>query len=112
MAQESEGRIWSRDENSIPVTQDEGPRLGSLWKMLVAQSHLTLCNAKESARLLCPWDSPRQEYWSGLLFPSSGDLPDPGIEPGFPVLQADSLLSETPGKPGKSLKSVPFTADS
>ena len=40
----------------------------------------------------------RQEYWSGLPFPSPGDLPDPGIEPGSPVLQADSLLSEPPGK--------------
>ena len=42
----------------------------------------------------------RQEYWSGLPFPSLGDLPDPGIEPGFPALQADALLSEPPGKPG------------
>ena len=40
----------------------------------------------------------RQEYWSGLPFPSPGDLPDPGIEPGSPALQADSLLSEPPGK--------------
>ena len=36
----------------------------------------------------------RKEYWSGLPFPSPGDLPDPGIELGSPVLQADSLLSE------------------
>ena len=36
---------------------------------------------------------PRQEYWSGLPFPSPGDLPDP-IENGSPVLQADSLLPE------------------
>ena len=41
----------------------------------------------------------RPEYWSGLPFPSPGDLPDPGIEPGSPALQADSLLSEPPGKP-------------
>ena len=34
---------------------------------------------------------PRQEYWSGLPFPSPEDLPDPGIEPAFPVLQADSI---------------------
>ena len=40
----------------------------------------------------------RQEYWSGLTFPSSGDLPDAGIEPGSPALQADALLSEPPGK--------------
>ena len=36
----------------------------------------------------------RQEYWSGLPFPSPGDLPDPGIEPGSPALQADALPSE------------------
>ena len=36
----------------------------------------------------------RQEYWSGLPFPSQGDLPDPGIEPTSPALQADSLPSE------------------
>ena len=41
----------------------------------------------------------RQEYWSGLPFPSPGDLPDPGIEPGFPTLEADTLISEPPGKP-------------
>ena len=40
----------------------------------------------------------RQEYWSGLPFPSPGDLPDPGIEPRSPTLQADSLPSEPPGK--------------
>ena len=41
----------------------------------------------------------RQEYWSGLPFPSPGDLPDPGIEPGSPALQADALTSEPPGRP-------------
>ena len=41
---------------------------------------------------------PRQEYWSGLSFPSPGDLPDPGIEPGPPTLWADALPSEPPGK--------------
>ena len=43
----------------------------------------------------------RREYWSGLPFPSPEDLPDPGIEPGFPTLQADALPSELPGKPYK-----------
>ena len=41
----------------------------------------------------------RQEYRSELLFPSPGDLPDPGIEPRSPALQADALPSESPGKP-------------
>ena len=36
----------------------------------------------------------RQGYWNGLLFPSPGDLPNPGIEPGSPALQADSLPTE------------------
>ena len=39
----------------------------------------------------------RQEYWSGLPFPSPGDLPDPGIGPGSPALQADTLPSKPPG---------------
>ena len=41
----------------------------------------------------------RQEYWSGLPFPSLGDLPDPGIEPRSPALKAGTLPSELPGKP-------------
>ena len=40
----------------------------------------------------------RQEHWSGLPFPSPGDLPDPGIEPGSPTLRAEALPSEPPGK--------------
>ena len=40
----------------------------------------------------------RQEYWSGLPFPSPRDLPKPGIKPGSPTLQADSLPSDPPGK--------------
>ena len=43
-------------------------------------------------------DFSRQEYWSGLPFPSPGDLPNPGIEPVSPALQADALSSEPPGK--------------
>ena len=38
----------------------------------------------------------RQEYWSGLPLPSPGDLPDPGIEPGSPALEADALTAEPP----------------
>ena len=41
----------------------------------------------------------RQQYRRGLPFPSPGDLPDPGIKPGSPTLQADALPSEPPGKP-------------
>ena len=60
-------------------------------------------------------DFSRQEYWSGLLFPSPGDLPDPGIESSSPTLQVDSLPSEPPGytyfkikvKKKKELSSLP-----
>ena len=52
----------------------------------------------QDARLLCPWGFSRQEYWSGLPCPPLGDLPNPGVEPRSPTLQADSLLSEPPGK--------------
>ena len=45
----------------------------------------------------------REEYWSGLPFPSPGDLPDPGIEPRSPALQADFLPSEPPWKPGEKI---------
>ena len=44
----------------------------------------------------------RQEYWSGLPFPSPGDIPDPGIVPRSPTLQADALISEPPGKSTQS----------
>ena len=63
----------------------------------------------QSARLFAtPWTAAyqaplsmgfsRQEYWSGLPFPPPGDLPDPGIEPGSPALEADALPSEPPEK--------------
>ena len=57
-------------------------------------SHLVVsdCQAPLSMGL------PRQEYWSGLPFPSPGNLPKPGIEPWSPELQADSLPSEPPVK--------------
>ena len=42
---------------------------------------------------------PRQEYWSGLLFPCPGDLPDSGIEPSSPALAGEFFTTETPGKP-------------
>ena len=44
----------------------------------------------------------RQEHWSGLPFPSPGDLPDPGIEPRSSALQTGALPSELPGKPGNN----------
>ena len=48
----------------------------------------------------------RQEYWSGMPFPSPGDLPNPGIKPRSPAVQADAVPSEPPGKPERSLTSI------
>ena len=48
----------------------------------------------QNTRLPCPWGFSRQEYWSGLLCPPLGNLPNPGIEPRFPTLQVDFLPSE------------------
>ena len=50
---------------------------------------------------------PRQEFWSGLTFPSPGDLPDQRIKARSPALQADSLPSEPPGKPFSRLIFIP-----
>ena len=46
----------------------------------------------------------RQEYWSGFPFPSPGDLPDPGIEPGPPILQEAALPSEPPDNQGDNIQ--------
>ena len=82
--------------------------------MCVVKSHVDQGGGSLVARLcptlVAPWtvahqaplsmEFPRQEYWRGLPFPSPWDLPNPGIEPQSPVLQADSLLTELgPGRP-------------
>ena len=71
-------------------------------KLLVAQSCPTLCiPCTITHQTPLSMGFFRQEYWSGLPFPSPGNLPDPGINPRFPALQADSLPSEPPGMPWK-----------
>ena len=62
--------------------------------MLVSQSCLTLCDPMDYSQAPLSMEFSRQEYWSGLPFPSPGDLLDPGIESGSPALQIDSLPSE------------------
>ena len=66
----------------------------------VAQSCLTLCDPWTVVHQAPPsMGFSRQEYWSGLPFPPPGDLPNPGIEPRSPTLQADALTSAPPEKP-------------
>ena len=62
-----------------------------LIKVKVAQLCLTLCNPLDT------WP----EYWSGQPFSSLGNLPNPGIKPGFPALQVDSLPTALSGKPSR-----------
>ena len=72
-------------------------------KVKVAQSLF------ETLRTIQSMEFSRLEYWSGQPFPSPGGLPNPQIEPSSPALQADSLPTETPGKPQKSgLSSLSF----
>ena len=69
-----------------------------MW-VKVAQSCPTLCDSMDS-----PWNSPGQNTRVGKPFPSPGDLPNPGIEPRSPALQADSLSAEPQGKPERMLR--------
>ena len=69
---------------------------------LVTKSYQTLLQCHEpyvASQASLSVGFPRQQSWSGLPFPSSGNLPDPGIKPMSPALQADSLPCEPPEKP-------------
>ena len=67
---------------------------------------MTPCTVAHQAPLSIEFS--RQEYWSGLPFPSPGDLPDPEIQPGSPELKAVSLPSESTGKPRQVQKTKPM----
>ena len=108
------GRQWKTSFSWVPKslwTVTAAMKLQDLvpWKKsydkplcLVDQLCPTLCDPMDCSppgRLLCPWWFSQKEYWSGLPCSPPEDLPNPGIEPRSPTLQADSLLSEPPGKP-------------
>ena len=82
----------SRDYSSVTLRQ----LLIVKVKVRVTQSCLTPWTV--AFRLLHLWKPPGKKYWSGLPFPSPGDLSDPGMEPGSPTLWADYLPSEPLGK--------------
>ena len=89
-------------EQEVGVLQDSGGGGG-----LVAKSCPILAAPWTVARQApLSMGFSRQEYWSGLPFPSPGDLPDPGIKPGSPILQADSLPTELQGKVNNQLQMV------
>ena len=67
------------------------------WQLLESESHSVVSDSWRPRGLSMGFSRP--EYWSGWPFPSPRDLPNPGIKPGSPALQADSLPAETHGKP-------------
>ena len=74
-------------------------QVNRIFKVKVKVCHVQLFMTARTAALQVPLSMgfSRQEYWSGLPFPSPWDLPDLGIEPGSPALHADSLPPEPPG---------------
>ena len=103
-------QIRSKQRNSVSFNGKNNPPVSILHSFFIKRKvkvKLLSCvrlfvDPMKPTRLLHPWDFSRQEYRSGLPFPSPGDLPDPGIEPQIPILQADALPSEPPGKPNPS----------
>ena len=71
------------------------------WKLVKLLRHVRLFATPWTVAHQAPpsMGFSRQEYWSGFPFPSPENLPDPGIEPRSPTLEADALTSEPPGKP-------------
>ena len=104
---------------TLLLTMIATPRDSCLLLLLSRFSRVRLCATPWTAAHQAPptLGFSRQEYWSGLPFPSPEDLPNPGIEPTSPALQADSLPAEPQGKPSgntaaaaaaaKSLQSCP-----
>ena len=66
----------------------------------------SVCDPMVACQVTLSMGFPGKEYRSGLPFPSSGDLPNPGIKPGSPAPQADALPSEPPGKPNSGVARV------
>ena len=91
--------------NSFPSRLPLPIKLGCSLPGVLPKVLTLVSGSKDSLIRTVAYEAPlsmefsRQEYWSGLPYPSPGDLPDPGIEPKSPTWQADALPSEPPGKP-------------
>ena len=81
------------------VSKTESPRLNKVKMKLLSRVRLFVTPWTVAYQASPSMEFSRQEDWSGLPFPSPADLPDPGIKPRSPALQADALPSEPPGKP-------------
>ena len=95
---ETMGQCWMHGfVQGVKEAIEEGKEV----TVLVAQLCPTLCGPIDCCLPDCPRDSPGKNTGVGKLFPSPGDLPNPAVEPRAPALWADSLTSETLGKPVK-----------
>ena len=83
----------------LDFLEQTGSTYWFLQEFHVSESRSVMCNSLRPLRLYSPWNSPGQNTRVGSLFPSPGDLPNPGIKPRSPALQADSLPSELSGTP-------------
>ena len=95
--------MWFKSNKLCHFLSPKAPGLDDKFYacVLVKQSCLTLCDPMDCiVALQAPLSMEffRQKYWSGLPFPSPGDLPGPGIKHRSPTLQADSLPSEPPSR--------------
>ena len=70
-----------------------------IFEVKVSESHSVTSNSLQPHGLYSPWKLPGQNTGVGWPFPSAGDLPNPGINPRSPTMQAGSLPAEPPGKP-------------
>ena len=109
VTQESDMTSWLNNSKQYPQRSNPCPLPYSSqntvalhqghYLVLIARSCPTLCDPMDcSPRVLLFMEFSRQDYWSGLPFPSPGDLPDPGIEDGSPKFRADSSPTEPQGK--------------
>ena len=100
------GGAWQAKVHGVAKSQTQ---LNNLHTQHKAISQFSSVQSLSRVQLFMTWwttthqvplsvEFSRQEYWSGLPFPSPGNLPDPGIRLRYASLQADSLLSEPPGK--------------
>ena len=105
--------IWGKEGVSESIHDEVSLIATALWAfsfplpfLCVAQLCPTLWpHGLEPTRFFCTWDFPGQNTGAGCHFPFLGDLPDPGIEPESPTLQADSLSWNHQGRPVMNVKS-------
>ena len=94
--------FWKKDFCGWNSVKDLEMKLSSIKCAVLSQSCLTLCDPMDCSLPGSSVHGIFPEYWNGLPCPPPGYLPDPGIKPGSPALQADYLLSEPPGMDPKS----------